>query len=319
MPERQALTYEQARQLAARGDVADVVDLAAHPDTPPEVLYYLAQNGTVSVRTTVARNPKAPLPAELMLARDADDGVRESLTGRIIDEIPVGDAPGERLLKLLEILIHDPLESIRQRLADALPLSRFLPKSLLKPLALDPVEAVAVPVVRDTTQFIDADFVEIIDHTPHPGVLETIVLRPDVSPFVRERAQAQQRVLDLALLLNANNASKANLLSLHHAGQLSSERLLKETMAGNRSFVAGGLALLLKRPEVTIHRLCKLQSPKAIAALCWKAGLPASLCYHIQLRIAGIPPRLALEPVSDGYALGDGELADLWGIYGEVG
>lgn len=318
---RQPLSYEQARAIALRGEVADVIDLASLPDAPPEILYYLAENGTVTVRATVARNCGAPPPADRLLSHDSADSVREALAGKVIAGVQSAEAEdatklSDNLLNLLETLCRDPLERIRAVLAESLKLSRLVPKSILSTLAHDRATTVSVPVVRASPQFIDADFVEILGDDPSETIIEVIALRPDIGPEVQDIV-AQRRAAwgPLALLL-PGNAARAELKSACAANTLDSERILRAVMAGNRTFVAGALAILVQRPETLVHRLLKLQTPNIIAALCWKAGVSAACCYHIQLKMAGIPPVRALEPVRGEYSLTDKQLEQVWDVYG---
>ena len=320
---RRILSYEEARAIACSGVVQDVLDLAGLPEAPPEILYYLAENGTVTVRVCVARNRGAPPPADALLAHDAADTVREALADKVIAGVQEAEAAGasalaENVLNLLETLCHDPLERIRALLADGLKLSRLVPKSVLSALAHDPAVTVSLPVVRASPQFIDADFVELLTDDPSDAVVEVIALRPDIGTEVQEMV-AQRRAAwgPLALLLPGNAAREALKAALA-AGTLDSEQVLRALMSGNRAFVTGALALLLKRPETLVQRLLKLQTPNIVAMLCWKAGLSAICCYHVQLKTAGIPPMRALEPQNGAYPLAIKQLEQLWEIYGVV-
>ncbi len=317
------ISYEEARIIAFSGDVQDMIDLAGLPDAPPEILYYLAENGTVTVRVAVARNHTAPPAADQLLVRDAADAVREAITDKVIAGVQAAEAEGatslgDTLLNLLETLCHDPLERIRAMLADGLKLSRLVPKSVLTVLAHDRATTVSLPVVRASLQFIDADFVELLEDDPSDAVVEVIALRPDIGPEVQDMVTQRRAAWGPLALLLPGNAARDELKSALAAGTLDSERVLRALMSGNRAFVTGALALLVKRPETLVHRLLKLQTSNIVAMLCWKAGLSATCCYHVQLKIAGIPPVRALEPKNGAYPLANRQMEQVWEIYATV-
>jgi Uncharacterised protein conserved in bacteria (DUF2336) len=112
------------------------------------------------------------------------------------------------------------------------------------------------------------------------------------------------------------NVAREDLRQAYNAGTLDSDTVLRAIMGGQRAFVTGALALLLLRPETLVHRLLRLQTPRIVAALCWKAGLSATCCYHVQLKVAGIPAVRALEPRSGEYPLPDSQMETLWEVYG---
>ena len=83
-------TYDEAKVIMAKGNVAARRDLAMHEDMEPEILYYLATDDSATVRREIADNDGTPLQADLILAEDPDEEVRIELAqkiGRLIPDI----------------------------------------------------------------------------------------------------------------------------------------------------------------------------------------------------------------------------------------
>ena len=78
-----ALTYEEARALAADPAAEVRRALAARADAPPEILYFLCDDVDGAVRRAVAENPAAPAKADLVLADDTDEATRLALAAKV--------------------------------------------------------------------------------------------------------------------------------------------------------------------------------------------------------------------------------------------
>ncbi|HEY0834893.1 MAG TPA: DUF2336 domain-containing protein [Azospirillum sp.] len=81
---------------------------------------------------------------------------------------------------------------------------------------------------------------------------------------------------------------------LNKEGKLT-EKLLEGSLAeGDRAFVMAGLAELAGVPLGTVDRIITTHSPRAVTALVWRAGLTMRFARQVQLRLAQIPPKSAL-------------------------
>lgn len=87
------------------------------------------------------------------------------------------------------------------------------------------------------------------------------------------------------------------------ASLVTDETLYRAAVAGNRGQVVAGLSTLTNHTHAEIEFLLKQQKPKVVTALCWAAGLRAATAFHVQVKTAGIVPRLAIAPKGDGYTL----------------
>ena len=108
---------------------------------------------------------------------------------------------------------------------------------------------------------------------------------------------------------------------LHKEGKLT-EALLDGALAeGDRALVLAGLALLAGIPIGTVDRIISTHAPRAVTALVWRAGLTMRFAKQVQLRVAQIPPKSALNP-RDGvnYPMTDDEMRwqlEFFGVEGK--
>ncbi|PWC33440.1 DUF2336 domain-containing protein [Azospirillum sp. TSO35-2] len=96
---------------------------------------------------------------------------------------------------------------------------------------------------------------------------------------------------------------------LNKEGKLT-EALLEGSMTeGDRAFVMAGLGELAQIPLPVVDRIIATHAPRAVTALVWRAGLTMRFARQIQLRLAQIPPKTALN-ARDGthYPMTDDEM-----------
>jgi len=117
--------YEQAKNALAKGDVEQSHALATNQDTPPEVLYYLAQSGDDEARVGVAQNTATPIQADEILAEDDYVEVRSELArkiARIIPNLNPDDANElqKHSINILNKLAEDKIPKVREIIATEL-------------------------------------------------------------------------------------------------------------------------------------------------------------------------------------------------------
>ncbi|MBP5858102.1 DUF2336 domain-containing protein [Marivibrio halodurans] len=189
LPDR--LSYEQMRELAGNENAAVRVALARHPDTQPEVLYFLAEDTDPDVRRAVARNDRTPRQADLVLTKDHEVGVRGDLAAKIARLTPdMAEDQRSTLYRLtveaLEVLAEDQLVQVRRILADALKDVANAPASVIRLLAHDSELSVAQPVLEFSPVLSDDDLLSIIRSSPIQGALAAISRRGGVAPGLSE-------------------------------------------------------------------------------------------------------------------------------------
>lgn len=99
------------------------------------------------------------------------------------------------------------------------------------------------------------------------------------------------------------------------AARLNKEGKLTETLIegsmieGDRGFVMAAFAELAQIPLPVVDRIVATHAPRAVTALVWRAGLTMRFARQVQLRLAQIPPKTALN-ARDGthYPMTDEEM-----------
>jgi uncharacterized protein (DUF2336 family) len=179
------MEYEEAKRLAAAGNERDRRDLAGRTDLRPEILYFLAEDKSSVVRRAIAGNKTTPRQADLLLARDEDEEVRELLARKIALLAP--DLPLETraqirdlTIQVLETLARDQAVKVRRIVAEALKDLTDAPQHIIQELARDLEIRVAGPVLQYSPILTDEDLLEIISSGPIRGALSAIAKRRQI-------------------------------------------------------------------------------------------------------------------------------------------
>ncbi len=204
------LSYDESKRLARDGDPAVRVRLAGREDIRPEVLYFLAEDDSAEVRGRIAANVSTPRQADLILARDRDQAVREALARKIEALLPELDADQQAqaykyLVEMIEILAQDQIVRVRQIVAETLKEVASAPGHVIQRLARDAAEVVASPVLEFSPLLSDQDLLEIIESGGNPGRLSAISRRQGVGEQVTDAIVATQDEGAITALLD--NAS----------------------------------------------------------------------------------------------------------------
>ena len=164
---RRAPAYDKAKHIAEKGNVKERIKLASYDDLDPEFLYYFAKDEAAEVRRAVAKNDGTPLQADVVLAEDTDTQVRIELAHKIGRIIPtLTDEENERLtemaMQVLEILARDTETQVRAVISDEIKLLTNVPKRLVKQLARDAEDVVAMPILEYSSLLTDKELTQII-------------------------------------------------------------------------------------------------------------------------------------------------------------
>lgn len=207
-----AEAYERAKELAASRDPAKRAELALRPETPPELLYYLADDDDALVRRAVAFRTETPVQAAPRLARDLDTDVRVLLSRKLARALPHLTGAEHAAIRdlahhALTMLAADQVVRVRAALAGALRDVASAPPTLIAQLARDVAREVAEPILRGCVNLSDEELVSIVAAQPVPWVLEAIARRDHVSASVAEAvAAAGDPVATASLLANPGAA-----------------------------------------------------------------------------------------------------------------
>lgn len=200
--------YERAKRLASSPDPGQRADVAMAAESPPEILYFLADDDTPEVRRAVAHHPATPMQATPRLARDKDTDVRVLLARKLARALPHLTAEEQAAMRdiahhALGLLAVDQVTRVRAAVASALRDVAVAPPALIASLARDIARDVAEPILQGCLAISDAELVSIIAAHPAPWVLEAIARRTAVTAGVADAIAASgDRVAVATLLAN---------------------------------------------------------------------------------------------------------------------
>jgi len=209
---RQAPVYDKAKRIAESGSVKERATLASYDDLDPEFLYFFAKDDAPEVRRAVAKNDGTPLQADVVLAEDADIKVRTELAHKIGRIIPtLTEEENERLtemaMQVLEILAHDNEAAVRAVIADEIKLLTNVPKRLVKQLARDAADVVAMPILEYSPLLTQQELTQIIASGITGGALAAVACRKAITAEVAQAIVAtDDKAAIKALLENATAA-----------------------------------------------------------------------------------------------------------------
>ncbi|MBE9605026.1 DUF2336 domain-containing protein [Acetobacteraceae bacterium H6797] len=180
-----------AMRIAHSGDDETRRRLAAAPDTPPELLFFLSGDSAAPVREAVAGNPGTPAQADQILARDENVAVRQTLArkiGNLCPGLPQGQQ--ERLHRMvwetLSTLVRDTAVQVRAAIAEAVADLPDAPKELILRLARDTAMPVAEPVIRLSPMLTEEDLLALLADPPTPETLCAVARRPCLSETIAD-------------------------------------------------------------------------------------------------------------------------------------
>lgn len=122
------------------------------------------------------------------------------------------------------------------------------------------------------------------------ALLAILEKRYDIAPeATREVAQAIDRRLS-ADGMNEAGLPEHRAADLHGAGKLDENAVGEALQRGDREFVIEALALKSGIDVERVRQVIGARTPKAVVAICWKAGLSMRTAQQIEIRIVRIPP-----------------------------
>ncbi|WP_207455334.1 DUF2336 domain-containing protein [Azospirillum sp. SYSU D00513] len=259
--------YEAAKRMVQSADPAVRRRVAEHPETRPELLYYLAADAAAEVRRAIATNTGTPRQADLLLVKDRELSVRGAVARKIAKLLPdlTADQASqiERMtLECLDTLARDQATEIRCILAEALKDLPGAPHALINGLARDVELSVCAPVLEHSPILTEEDLLDIIMMGPVAGTMSAIARRRTVSPALADAiARADDEAAVTALLGNPSAQIREETLDRildqaprhepWHAPLVRRPRLPARAMARLASFVADNLLKVLQeRPDL---------------------------------------------------------------------
>lgn len=203
--------FDDAKVMVQSPDPSVRRRVAESQGARPELLYYLARDQAPEVRHAIAANARTPRQADVLLARDRDDSVRDALVRKIIQLAPHLQAGQlsqiEKMTEeCLEALARDHATEIREILSDALKSLPNAPHSVINALARDVELSVAGPVLQHSPILTEEDLLDIIMMGPVAGAMSCIASRVDVSAAVADAIARSDDEAAITSLLANNSA-----------------------------------------------------------------------------------------------------------------
>jgi uncharacterized protein (DUF2336 family) len=254
------------RILEARNNDARE-ELASRTDAAPEVLFFLASEGSIKARRAIAQNAATPAHANRLLAEDSDEDVRSELArkiGRLIPNLPQDASEKMRALTIetLERLAEDQLPRVRRILAEEIKALDCVPKRVIDMLARDVEETVAAPILEYSPLLSDADLVDIVSSSQARFTLTAIAARKPLSANVSDAIATALDVPAVAALL-ANSTAQIR------------EQTLEKIIDHGSRIAEWHLPLVLRNDlsQRAIRRIAGFVSAVLLDKLCERDGL----------------------------------------------
>ncbi|MFM2041972.1 MAG: hypothetical protein RLY86_548 [Pseudomonadota bacterium] len=305
-----------------------------------EILETLARDQAVAVRQvlsdTLKDSPSAPPSVIQQLARDLE----LTVCGPVLRHSPV--LTDEDLLHIIQ---GKPVDGQLVAIAERAGVSSAVTDAVVR---TESEAAVAALLANHSAQIREETLDRIVDmaprHEPWHGplvrrpklpaqaaariagfvnaqLLKVLEGRTDlpaearaaVAQAIRQRGTAESAdrgsdsLVDDPLPQKGRPSERAE--AMHKAGKLDEDAIAGALNQGDRGFVLAALGLKAAIPFATTEKIVQGQSPRAVTALCWKAGLSMRFARQIQLRLAQIPPNNVLNAKSGtDYPLTEAEL-----------
>ena len=288
------------------------VRLAERADTPPEVLFFLANDPATNVRAAIAANAATPALADQVLARDAETGVRRVLARKLAALSPMLDpAATDRNRRVhwetLLLLVRDDAVPVRSAVAELVAEQPDVPRALVLRLAHDIAMAVAEPVIRGSPLLEETDLLALIADPPAPETLAAVARRPHLTeaPADAIAARADGPAVT-ALLANATaRLREATLLAI------------AERCADQKAWQAA----LVRRPVLSptvLHSLQGLLAEEALRVLLARPDIRARGTAPAEDEFAPAPESGSLDEGSFVTAARKGAVAECARILGAL-
>lgn len=272
------------------------------------VIRHLAHDHAGRVRRMIAEElkdtPNAPKELIGMLAWDPDFTV----SCPVLEFSPLlGDQ------ELLEIIATSPMPGVLEAIAKRKSVTEKVSHALVVTAHSQTIHAL---LSNPGAKFDDESMDTIIDMAPEQEVWhETLVKREDLPKRAINRIASfvstsmlleleEAGMLPASTRRNLTHAMSSRLKSdyvdrereawskaeaLHAAGKMNSDLIIEWLDKGWEEHALAGIALQAKMTFDKTKRIIKSQSPRAVTALAWKAGLPMRTALQLQLKNARIP------------------------------
>lgn len=301
-----------------------------------EILAILARDKLPQVRQIIAEEIKHCETVPRSIIRTLAHDIELIVSAPVLEYSPLLSDED-----LLEIIASPPVQGAISAISRRSRVSHTVSDAVA---ASGDVEAIAALLANPSAQIREETLDSLLDRAPdEPSWHPPLVRRPDLSVRAVRRitsfvALALLRVLEERHDLPPEAAAEvrravvrriqeagvdgdigagAEAAKTFEEGALDEDAVTGAIARGDRDYVAKALALKSGLAEAVVRKVLDSQSPKAVTALAWSAGLSMRTAIQIQLRIAKIPPKSVLNAKNGvDYPLSEEELrwhVDLFG------
>jgi uncharacterized protein (DUF2336 family) len=314
-----ALIETLSRDEAARVRAALARAIARRDDVPVAVVRRLAGDGFDIVCAPVLRDSPLLAAADLrgLALAPRSPGARAAIAGRAqLDPDTAAAIAASDDAVAIAVLLENPGARLTAPVLDAL-VARA-PRHPAWHAALVDRPDMPRGLLRRIAGFVGA------------ALRQRLVARPDFTDVAREDPEdaavaSRAAIAPAAAAEGGQDAAEATelvdhrLRRLQRAGQLDAAAIDAALDRGDHLFARGALALRAGVETDLVDRVLRGRSAKGLVALAWRAGLDPRLAYRLQLRLAGLPPRLALAPRAGDWPLDPAEMAWRLDFFGAQG
>lgn len=268
-----------SQHVARYGSESDRAGLAADPETPPELLFFLVADRSAAVRARIAANHATPPQAARILAEDKDPAVREVLAKRIAGLVPnlerhAASRLGQMVIAALGLLAEDTAVTVRAALAEALATMPDVPRDLVLRLARDTEWPVAEPVIRLSPLLTDSDLLSLIVTPPATFSRRAVAGRPGLTESLTDRLT---RLADDGTILTLLSNSSASLRESTVSALIARAEDKPDLQAA-----------LVRRPVLSQHAMVALAAivtDDVVGELAARADLPPRTATELRVRL----------------------------------
>ncbi len=188
------------------------VRLGASPDSPHDLLQWLAADPAVTVRAAVAMNTAAPADADRLLAGDGDERIRSMLARKLAAMLPSlrtadSEAPQHHALPVLAALVTDDAVRVRATITDVVKEMPEAPHNLILRLAQDSAVPVSYPVIRLSPQLTADDLLALLATPPNRATATAVAARAGLNATLCDAVAASADAAAIAALLANHSAT----------------------------------------------------------------------------------------------------------------
>lgn len=297
--ERLAEMAMQIVQVLARDELPRVRAVIAEelkntPNVPKEMMLNLAADLEDTVAVPVLEY--SPLLDPTDLVRLVENGLRQEALNAVARRKELAAPVTEAVVKTEnEEAVGAMLENETANISEAA-FEGIAVEAQEKPVLQPPLvdrEDLPMRTILRVASFVSAGLMESLTarHGHHPEIVDQL------RKTVRDRIERGDLPSDEP---DAGELAEDRARIMHQKGELTDEVIDEFLDDNDLVFIRHALGMMAGVPDEQLVTIIRANSPKAMTALCWKAGLRMRTAVRVQTQLGRIRFDRVLEPKSDG-------------------